>query len=347
MPGFEAFELLRPTDGKDTFLVYTRWTSTEDYENWLNGPAFQQGHRAHNTQGPVSTASDLWSFDVVQEERAEAPGPMTPSASVLEQLTGPGGQYEIVVEDVARRIRCRCTPGACARCGSWWPRARAAPRCRGSCRRSSATRSVSTTVSARVMAGALAGLGVQRGDRVALVSANVPEWVVTFWACAILGATLVPLNAWWKAEELEFGITDSEASVLIADTRRLATVRDRLPALSSLRHVFVIGDTAGDDAGESVAAVRRPRGRDRSRLPRHAARRGRSPRDPLHLGHHREAQGCDRHAPPGDRELAEHHRARHRAGDAREPRRPRRRRACRRRRSWSSRCSMSRGASRR
>ena len=52
-------------------------------------------------------------------------------------------------------------------------------------------------------------LGVRRGDRVALVSANVPEWVVTFWACAILGATLVPLNAWWKAEELEFGLDDS------------------------------------------------------------------------------------------------------------------------------------------
>jgi heme-degrading monooxygenase HmoA len=70
MPGLEAFELLRPTDGKDTFLVYTRWASAADYENWLNGPAFQQGHRAHNAQGPVSTASDLWSFDVVQEQRA-------------------------------------------------------------------------------------------------------------------------------------------------------------------------------------------------------------------------------------------------------------------------------------
>ena len=51
---------------------------------------------------------------------------------------------------------------------------------------------------------------MHRGDRVALVSANVPEWVITWWACAVLGATLVPLNAWWKAEELEFGLDDSE-----------------------------------------------------------------------------------------------------------------------------------------
>ena len=57
---------------------------------------------------------------------------------------------------------------------------------------------------------------------------------MTFWACAVLGATLVPLNAWWKAEELEFGLTDSEAKVLICDARRIAIVRDRLdrdPAL--------------------------------------------------------------------------------------------------------------------
>ena len=32
MPGFEAFELLRPTDDRDTFLVYTRWRSQEDFE---------------------------------------------------------------------------------------------------------------------------------------------------------------------------------------------------------------------------------------------------------------------------------------------------------------------------
>ena len=48
MPGFEAFELLRPTDGRDVFYVYTRWRSTEDFENWLNSPAFQHGHAQHS-----------------------------------------------------------------------------------------------------------------------------------------------------------------------------------------------------------------------------------------------------------------------------------------------------------
>ena len=96
----------------------------------------------------------------------------------------------------------------------------------------------------RVLAHSLSELGVGRGDRVALVSANVPEWVVTFWAVAILGATLVPLNAWWKAEELEFGITDSEAKVLIGDARRITTLYERLPEMRALEHVFVIEDSA-------------------------------------------------------------------------------------------------------
>ena len=71
-PGFEAFELLRPTDDRDVYLVYTRWTTAEDFEAWTTSMAFQQGHRAHSTEGPVSSESALWSFDVVQQEIAGA-----------------------------------------------------------------------------------------------------------------------------------------------------------------------------------------------------------------------------------------------------------------------------------
>ncbi len=72
MPGFEAFELLRPSDDRETFLVYTRWTTEADFDNWVNSRAFQHGHAAHNNQGPVSTHAELWSFDVVQHEDARA-----------------------------------------------------------------------------------------------------------------------------------------------------------------------------------------------------------------------------------------------------------------------------------
>jgi len=70
MPGFEAFELLAPTDGRDTYLVYTRWRSEEDFQAWLASPAFRHGHAQHHGQGPVSTQAELWSFEVVQREQA-------------------------------------------------------------------------------------------------------------------------------------------------------------------------------------------------------------------------------------------------------------------------------------
>ncbi len=69
-PGFEAFELLRPTDDRDVFLVYTRWRSQEDFDAWVSSNAFQHGHAQHSGKGPVSSHSDLWSFDVVQQEFA-------------------------------------------------------------------------------------------------------------------------------------------------------------------------------------------------------------------------------------------------------------------------------------
>jgi heme-degrading monooxygenase HmoA len=68
MPGFEAFELLRPTDDRDVYLVYTRWSTEADFQAWVEGQAFQRGHRAHSERGPAATGSELWSFDVIQQE---------------------------------------------------------------------------------------------------------------------------------------------------------------------------------------------------------------------------------------------------------------------------------------
>src|SRR5690242_10231893 len=42
--GFEWFELLRPVEGTDTYLVYTRWRSEEDFQAWQSSAAFGAGH---------------------------------------------------------------------------------------------------------------------------------------------------------------------------------------------------------------------------------------------------------------------------------------------------------------
>ncbi|MGW5688070.1 class I adenylate-forming enzyme family protein [Nonomuraea sp. NPDC003754] len=62
--------------------------------------------------------------------------------------------------------------------------------------------------------------GVAKGDRVAIAMRNYPEWVVSFSAVLAAGAIAVPLNAWWTAQELAYGVTDSGAKVLIADGER-------------------------------------------------------------------------------------------------------------------------------
>ncbi len=65
--GFEEFQLLRPSDGRDTWLVYTRWRDAAAFEAWAQSSAFQQGHaRPEGPKGPVATGSELWSFTVEQ-----------------------------------------------------------------------------------------------------------------------------------------------------------------------------------------------------------------------------------------------------------------------------------------
>jgi heme-degrading monooxygenase HmoA len=64
--GFEAFELLRPNDGRDVCLVLTRWRSEEDFQAWMNSTDFGVGHSQHRSSGPVGTASEVWSFDVLE-----------------------------------------------------------------------------------------------------------------------------------------------------------------------------------------------------------------------------------------------------------------------------------------
>jgi heme-degrading monooxygenase HmoA len=69
MPGFEGFELLRPTKGEDRYFVYTRWTTEKDFQNWLNSQQFQHGHTGDanaSERPPVSSGSALLEFEVVE-----------------------------------------------------------------------------------------------------------------------------------------------------------------------------------------------------------------------------------------------------------------------------------------
>ena len=83
--------------------------------------------------------------------------------------------------------------------------------------------------------------GVRKGDRVAIAMRNYPEWVMTFWAAQAIGAVAVPLNAWWTASELRFGLEDGRARTLEEVGKEFNVTRERIrqieaKALRKLRH---------------------------------------------------------------------------------------------------------------
>jgi heme oxygenase (mycobilin-producing) len=75
--GFEWFELLRPVEGTDRYLVYTRWRDEESFRAWMEGP-MRSAHRGGGDAGaggagggerprPAASDATLWSFEVVQQ----------------------------------------------------------------------------------------------------------------------------------------------------------------------------------------------------------------------------------------------------------------------------------------
>jgi heme-degrading monooxygenase HmoA len=84
--GFEGFELLRPVDGADRYLVYTRWRSEEDFQHWTESQSFSKGHEqaradaeragaqghGHGHGGPAASAAELWSFEVIEQAHPKA-----------------------------------------------------------------------------------------------------------------------------------------------------------------------------------------------------------------------------------------------------------------------------------
>ena len=93
------------------------------------------------------------------------------------------------------------------------------------------------------LAAQLAADGVRKGDRVAVVMRNLPEWPVAFFAAQLLGAIVTPLNAWWTGEELEYGLTDSSAKILCVDAERLARLEAHLGNCPALARIYVARTT--------------------------------------------------------------------------------------------------------
>ncbi|MFD6106871.1 AMP-binding protein [Nocardia salmonicida] len=89
---------------------------------------------------------------------------------------------------------------------------------------------------AGALATALAArYGVGKGDRVGILAANGPDWVIAFWAAQCLGAIPVGYNAWWAPPEIAYGLGHTAPTVVIADAKRAAHLAETgtdLPVLT-------------------------------------------------------------------------------------------------------------------
>jgi len=63
--------------------------------------------------------------------------------------------------------------------------------------------------------------GIGKGDRVAILSRNNPQWMMAFIAITSIGAVAVPMNGWWTTEELDYGFEDSGCKLVVADRSRI------------------------------------------------------------------------------------------------------------------------------
>jgi acyl-CoA synthetase (AMP-forming)/AMP-acid ligase II len=72
---------------------------------------------------------------------------------------------------------------------------------------------------------------IAKGERVAICARNSPQWCIAYMACTMIGAVAVPMNSWWRGQELDYGLRDSGSKLLFTDPDRLAQIEPYLEGL--------------------------------------------------------------------------------------------------------------------
>jgi acyl-CoA synthetase (AMP-forming)/AMP-acid ligase II len=105
------------------------------------------------------------------------------------------------------------------------------------------------------LASALQGRGVRSGDRLAVLMGNSLDMVEIMFAGWRIGAILVPVNFRLVAPEVHYILSDSGASIIVADAVYLPLIEEVRPRLPDLRDVIVAGAEVAARAGPSGAEL--------------------------------------------------------------------------------------------
>ena len=108
----------------------------------------------------------------------------------------------------------------------------------------------------RRIARGLSAIGVRKGDRVAILSENRPEWAISDYACLTSGAVDVPIYATLPAEHLPYLLNDSGTAVIFVSTAqqaaKISAIRGQVPKLA---HVICFDEGAAANATMTFAAL--------------------------------------------------------------------------------------------
>lgn len=89
------------------------------------------------------------------------------------------------------------------------------------------------------LAAALEGLGVKKGDRVAIHLPNCPQFPIAFYAALSLGAIAIPCNPMYVARELTHQLNDSETETIITLTSFYKMIKELQPK-TTLKNIIAV-----------------------------------------------------------------------------------------------------------
>ena len=104
------------------------------------------------------------------------------------------------------------------------------------------------------VAHGLLARGFGPGDRIALMSGNRAEFLVTYFACAKLGIALVPINLLWGVSETRYVLSHAQCRAAVVEAEHLPRLREAAPAEGDFLMLVMDGD--GADSFDALADAR-------------------------------------------------------------------------------------------
>lgn len=107
---------------------------------------------------------------------------------------------------------------------------------------------------AEALAGGLAAQGVARGDKVAIMMSNRPEFLLSWFALSMLGAVEVPVNTAHRGDLLRYMLSQADCSLLIAEGQFLGRIAQVAVEVPTLRRIVLLDEGERPEIGQELVA---------------------------------------------------------------------------------------------